>query len=45
MIMQVPCCGGLLKIVQQAASAAQRKVPIKTMVVSIEGGILQEEWL
>jgi NAD-dependent dihydropyrimidine dehydrogenase PreA subunit len=45
MIMQVPCCGGLLKIVQQAASAAQRKVPIKTMVVSIEGGIIQEEWL
>jgi NAD-dependent dihydropyrimidine dehydrogenase PreA subunit len=44
MIMQVPCCGGLLQIVKQAASAAQRKVPIKLMVVSIEGKVIQEEW-
>ena len=44
MIMQVPCCGGLLQIVKTAASAAQRKVPIKLMVVSIEGNILKEEW-
>lgn len=45
MIMQVPCCGGLLRLVQQAASAARRKVPVKMMVVSIEGEILQEEWV
>jgi hypothetical protein len=44
MIMQVPCCGGLLQIVKTAASAAQRKVPIKLMVVSIEGSIMKEEW-
>jgi len=45
LIMQVPCCGGLMRIVQQAAAAAQRKVPIKMMVVSIEGQILSEEWM
>lgn len=44
MIMQVPCCGGLLQIVKSAASAAQRRVPIKLMVVSIEGDIIREEW-
>lgn len=44
MIMQVPCCGGLLQIVKTAASAAQRKVPVKLMVVSIEGNIIREEW-
>ena len=44
MIMQVPCCGGLLQIVKTSASAAQRKVPIKLMVVSIEGNIIKEEW-
>jgi len=44
MIMQVPCCGGLLQIVKSAASAAQRRVPIKLMVVSIEGAIIREEW-
>jgi hypothetical protein len=27
LIMQVPCCGGLLQIVKTAASAAQRRYP------------------
>ena len=44
LIMQVPCCGGLLKIVKTAASAAQRKVPVKLMVVSLEGDVIREEW-
>jgi hypothetical protein len=44
MIMQVPCCGGLLQIVKSAVSAAQRKVPVKLMIVSIEGNIIREEW-
>jgi NAD-dependent dihydropyrimidine dehydrogenase PreA subunit len=44
MIMQVPCCGGLLQMVKTAASAAQRKVPVKLMVVGIEGKVIQEEW-
>jgi NAD-dependent dihydropyrimidine dehydrogenase PreA subunit len=45
MIMQVPCCGGLLQVVKTAASAAQRKVPIKLMVVGIEGKVIKEEWV
>jgi ferredoxin len=44
MIMQVPCCGGLLQIVRQAVSAAQRKIPVKLLVVSLEGKIIQEAW-
>jgi NAD-dependent dihydropyrimidine dehydrogenase PreA subunit len=44
MIMQVPCCSGLLQIVKTAASAATRKVPIKLVVVSHEGSVLREEW-
>lgn len=44
MVMTVPCCGGLLQIVKSAVSAAQRKVPVKLMVVSIEGSIVKEEW-
>jgi NAD-dependent dihydropyrimidine dehydrogenase PreA subunit len=44
MIMQVPCCGGLLQIVKTAASAAQRKVPVKLLVVGLEGNIIKEEW-
>jgi NAD-dependent dihydropyrimidine dehydrogenase PreA subunit len=45
MIMQVPCCGGLLRLVQQAASECKRKVPIKAVVVGIKGDILKEEWV
>ncbi|MDD5674090.1 MAG: hypothetical protein PHC61_08005 [Chitinivibrionales bacterium] len=44
LIMQVPCCRGLLQLAQQAAEQATRKVPIKYAVVSLQGEILQEEW-
>lgn len=45
MIMQVPCCGGLTRIVQAAQQRASRKVPVKMVVVSIDGDILQEQWV
>lgn len=45
MIMQVPCCGGLLHLARTAASQASRKVPIKCLVVSLQGEILREEWV
>lgn len=45
MIMQVPCCGGLLHMAQLAASQASRKIPVKLIVVSIEGSVLREEWI
>ena len=41
LIMQVPCCGGLLRLVQQAAANADREVPIRYSVVSVEGKILE----
>lgn len=43
MVMQVPCCGGLVRLVQQAASISKRKVPIKYVVISIRGEVLSEE--
>ena len=45
MIMQVPCCRGLLSLSQQAAQQAKRKVPIKGIVIGLQGEILSEEWL
>jgi hypothetical protein len=44
LIMQVPCCTGLLNLAQQAAQAAKRKVPVKYVVVGLQGEILREEW-
>ena len=45
MIMQVPCCSGLLRLAQAAAKQAARKIPIKCVVVGLQGDILKEEWV
>ena len=44
LIMQVPCCMGLLSLAQQAVRASNRSVPIKSIVVGLQGEILSEEW-
>ena len=44
LIMQVPCCMGLLNLAKQAAEEAKRKVPIKYVVVGLQRNILQEGW-
>jgi ferredoxin len=44
-IMEVPCCGGLLQLVNMATSQASRKVPIRLIVVGIQGGIVRDEWM
>jgi ferredoxin len=41
MIMQVPCCGGLVRLVQRALESSGRKVPAKFQVVGIQGNILR----
>ena len=43
--MEVPCCSGLLAIVKEAAAAASRKVPVKHVVIGIQGGIKSEGWV
>ena len=45
MIMEVPCCGGLLHLAKTAAEKAKRKIPIKAITVGLRGEILGEEWL
>jgi NAD-dependent dihydropyrimidine dehydrogenase PreA subunit len=45
MMMEVPCCGGLLNMVKTALVSASRKVPVKKMIVGINGEVLQENWV
>ena len=45
MIMEVPCCGGLLRLAQTAVERAGRKVPIKAVVVGVQGDVKQEAWV
>jgi NAD-dependent dihydropyrimidine dehydrogenase PreA subunit len=44
-IMEVPCCGGLMSIVAEALRKASRKVPVKKVVIGLQGETLSEEWV
>jgi len=42
LMMQVPCCSGLLRHAVEAASRAKHSVPIRCVVVGLQGEILRE---
>ena len=42
LIMEVPCCGGLLRTAQMAVLRATRKPPIRVVVVGIDGELRRE---
>jgi ferredoxin len=44
-IMEVPCCRGLLRIARTAAAGAKRKVPVTCVTVGVRGEIVREERL
>jgi len=44
-IMEVPCCGGLLQLATKAVSESGRKIPLKLIVIGTRGDILKEEWV
>jgi ferredoxin len=43
-MMEVPCCGGLLHMAQMARQQAGRNIPLKQTIIGIKGDILQEDW-
>jgi NAD-dependent dihydropyrimidine dehydrogenase PreA subunit len=43
--MEVPCCSGLLFLVNQALKKTERKIPVKNIVISIKGKILKDDWI
>jgi NAD-dependent dihydropyrimidine dehydrogenase PreA subunit len=40
MVMEVPCCGGLVRLAAAASARAAREVPVRTVVVGAGGEIL-----
>lgn len=44
-IMEVPCCKGLSQLVQLAVQKAQRRIPVKEVVVSVQGDVVKDEWI
>jgi hypothetical protein len=43
--MEVPCCRGLLQIAQKAMEISTRKIPLKLIMVGLQGDILEEKWI
>lgn len=44
LIMEVPCCGGLVRIAE-TARARSKNIPIKVITISVEGNVINEEWI
>lgn len=42
-IMEVPCCFGLRKLVDEAVRRSGKKIPVRTTIVGIKGNILRTE--
>ena len=45
MIMEVPCCAGLLMLAKDAITHAKRKIPLTCITVGIKGNIIKEDWV
>lgn len=43
MIMEVPCCSGLLQMAELALSQCSRQIPVKLIIVSVDGQIKEEK--
>ncbi|RJP73019.1 MAG: 4Fe-4S ferredoxin [Ignavibacteriales bacterium] len=43
MIMEVPCCRGLLQLAQQAIQLSGKDIPLKVVVISIQGEVMMED--
>lgn len=44
-MMEVPCCGGLLQLAQMAMKQAGKKIPLKKAIISVQGEIIEENWM
>ena len=43
MVMEVPCCGGLVQLARLAAARASRRVPVEVVVAGIRGDIARDD--
>jgi len=43
LIMEVPCCGGLVRIVEKAREQAKRHIPVRIIILSVQGEVMSEK--
>lgn len=44
-MMEVPCCSGLMGMAQLALQRSGRKIPLKQAIISVQGEIIEEDWV
>lgn len=44
-MMEVPCCGGLLQMAQMARQKSGKNIPLKKAIIGVQGEVLSEEWV
>ncbi len=45
LVMEVPCCRGLVRLAQAARERAGRNIPLKLVVLSVGGEVVNDEWI
>lgn len=45
LMMEVPCCGGLLGFAKTAREKSKRNVPVKAIILSVRGEVISEDWV
>ncbi|MFA5302848.1 MAG: 4Fe-4S dicluster domain-containing protein [Bacteroidales bacterium] len=45
LIMDVPCCSGLMELVRRAREKCRRYIPVKKVVITVQGNVKSEEWI
>ncbi len=45
LVMEVPCCQGLVRLAREARERAQRNVPVKVVLLSVGGEMISDEWI
>lgn len=45
LVMEVPCCRGLVKIAEMAREQAERHIPVKVVVLTVQGEVKSENWI
>ncbi|MCK9304566.1 MAG: 4Fe-4S ferredoxin, partial [Bacteroidales bacterium] len=45
LIMEVPCCSGLLQLALNARKASGVNIPVKVIKLSVEGKVLSQGWV
>lgn len=42
--MEVPCCGGLVRLVKEAIAGSKALVPLKLIKISVDGQVIDSRW-